>query len=186
MKCLRFSISSLMAVVLLVALDCMAINTFLVRPLFRRTLSELTLVGVLPMANILAIGLFRLWAVRNGRGRPRPFLVGFDIFGGVALLLFLACALLAIDSLHDGVGDVLRSLSLRPGDPSFLTGAVAILLLPQVALASVGGWLVRSYRIEIKIVVERRDAGPKPPLSGLGGGPARITSVPHPPLTGPT
>jgi hypothetical protein len=107
MNCFRFSISSLMAVVLVVALDCMAVNTFMVRPLFRANLSELIVFGTLPMANILAIGLIRLWADRNGRGRTRPFLVGFEVCGWVTLLLFVACAVLATDSFHDGVGDIL-------------------------------------------------------------------------------
>ncbi len=186
MKCFRFSIWSLMAVVLLVALDCMAINMFLGRLPFPASLSELIFLGALPMANLLAIGLFRLWKERNGRGRTRPFLVGFEVFGGVALLLFFVCIWVAPDSLHDGVGGYLRSLSLRPGDPLLFTGAVAILLLPQLALASVGGWLVSRYRIEVKIVVERRTAGPESPLPGLTEETARITNVSHPPLARPT
>jgi hypothetical protein len=183
MKYFRFSISTLMAVVLVVALDCMAINMLIVRPLFRVPLSELILLGALPMANILAIGLLRLWADRNERGQTRPLLVGFEICGWVTLLVFLTCAVLATESFHDGVGALLRSLSLRPGDPLFLIGAVAILLLPQLALASVGGWSIRSYRIEVKIVVERRAA--EPPLPGLAVGPTRITTVP-PPIAGPS
>ncbi len=186
MKCFRFSISSLMAVVLLVALDCMAINIFLSRPLFPASLSELIFFGALPMANLLAIGLFRLWKERNGRVRTRPNLVGFEVFGGIALLLFFVCIWVAPDSLHDRVGVFLRSLSLRPGDPLLFAGAVVILLLPQLALASVGGWLVSRYRIEVKIVVERRTAGLESPLPGLTEEPARITSVSHPPFAGPT
>jgi hypothetical protein len=183
MKWFRFSISGLMSVVLVVALDCMAINMLIVRPLFRVPLSELILLGALPMANILAIGLLQLWADRKGRCQTRPLLVGFEICGWVTLLVFLTCAVLATESFHDGVGDLLRSLSLRPGDPLFLIGAVAILLLPQLALASVGGRLIRSYRIEVKFVVERRAA--EPPLPGPAVGPTRITSVP-PPIAGPS
>jgi hypothetical protein len=181
MKWFRFSISSLMVVVLVVALDCMAVNLLIVRRLLRIPLSELVLVGALPMANILAIGLLRLWAYRNGRGRTRPLLVGFEVCGWVTLLVFVTCAVLATDSLHDGVGDILRSLSLRPENPLFLIGAVAILLLPQLALASFGGWLIRNYRIEVKIVVHRRAA--ELPLPGVAVGPTNITSVP-PPLAG--
>jgi hypothetical protein len=138
MKYFRFSISSLMAVVLVVALDCMAINMLIVRPLFPVNLSDLILFGALPMANILAIGLIRVWADRDGRGRTRPFLVDFEVCGWVTLLVFVTIAVLATNSFHDGVGAILRSLSPRPGDPLFLIGAVAILLLPQLALASVG------------------------------------------------
>src|SRR3954467_10745192 len=84
MKRFRFSISALMAVVLLVALDCMAFDTLLNRPLFERNLSDVVFFGALPMANIVAIGLIRLLTERNRRGRTRPFLVGFERFGGVA------------------------------------------------------------------------------------------------------
>jgi hypothetical protein len=177
----RFSISSLMAVVLVVALDCMAINMLIVRRVFRIPLSELIVIGALPMATILAIGLLRLWADRKGRGRTRPLLVGFEVCGWVTLLLFSTCAVLATDSLHDGVGDILHYLSVRPGDPLFLIGAVAILLVPQLALAFVGGWLIKNYTI--KIVVQRRD--PEPSLPGVAVGPTNITSVPRP-LAGPS
>ncbi len=185
MKWFRFSISSLMAVVLVIALDCMAINMFMVRRLFRVPLSELIVVGALPMANILAIGLIRLWADRKGRGRTRPFLVGFEVCGLVTLHFFVICAVLATDSFHDAVGDILRSLSIRPGDRLFLISAVAILLLPQLAFASFGGWSIRNYRIEVKIVVERRAAEPEPPLLGVAGRTTYRTSVP-PPLAEPS
>jgi hypothetical protein len=180
MKWYRFSISSLMAVVLVVALDCMALNMLIVRPLFRVPLSELILLGALPMANILTIGLLRLWADRKGWGRTRPFLVGFEVCGWVTLLVFVTCAVLATDSFHDVVGDILRSC-LSPENPLFLILAVVILLLPQLALAVVGGWLIKNYRIEVKIVVQRRAAAP--PLPGVAVGPTNITSV-APPLAG--
>jgi hypothetical protein len=179
MKWFRFSISSLMAVVLFVALDCMALNMLIVRPLFRVSLSELILLGALPMANILAIGLLRLWADRNGRGRTRPLLVGFEVCGWVTLLVFVTCAVLATESFHDGVGSILR-YCLKPENPTFLIGAVAILLIPQLALASIGGWLIRSYRIEVKIVVQRRAAESEPPLPEVAVGPTNITSVAAP------
>jgi hypothetical protein len=182
MKYFRFSISSLMAVVLVVALDCMAINMLIVRPLFRVPLSELILLGALPMTNVQAIGLIPLWADRNGRGRTRPLLVGFEICGWVTLLVFVACAVLATRSFHTVVGEIVRSLLRRPEEPLFLIVAVAaaILLLPQLALALVGGWLIRNYRIEVKIVVQRRAAEPEPPLPGLAVDTTIITSVPPP------
>jgi hypothetical protein len=172
----------LMVVILVVAVDCMAINMLIVRGLLRAPLSELILLGALPMANILAIGLLRLLADRNGRGRTRPFLVGFEVCGWVTLLVFVTGAVLAAEPFADGVGDILRSC-LRPENPLFLIGAVAILLLPQLALALVGGWLVEGYRIEIKIVVHRRAA--ELPLPGVAVGPTNITTVP-PPLAGPS
>ena len=97
MRHFRFSISALMAVVLLVALDCMAFNTLL-HPtvLCQRQSIGVVFVGALPMANILAIGLIRLLTKRNRPGRTRPFLVGFEVFGGVALVVLLASTWLAL------------------------------------------------------------------------------------------
>ena len=174
MRHFRLSISALMAIVLLIALDCMAFNILLNRPFFERQLSEVVFFGALPMANILAIGLFRLLTERNRRGRTRSFLVGFEVFGGVVLVVFLACTWVAADPIHHGVDDVLRPLFLRPGNPLFLVGAVTLLLLPQLALASVGGWLGRTYRI----VVERRILGKEPPSPEIAGGADCIMSMP--------
>ena len=178
MRHFRFSIFALMAVVLLVALDCMAFNILLNRPLFERNLSEVVFFGALPMANILAIGLIRLLTERNRRGRTRSFLVGFEVFGGVVLVVFFACTWVAADPIHHGVDDVLRPLFLRPGNPLFLVGAVTVLHLPQLALASVGGWLGRTYRI----VVERRILAKEPPLPEVAGGADGVMSVPGPSL----
>jgi hypothetical protein len=45
--------------------------------------------GVIPMANILVIGMYRV-AVR--KAHPSPFLIGFEIGGLVAIAAFIALA----------------------------------------------------------------------------------------------
>lgn len=162
MKSPRFSLSGLMAVVLVVALGFGAGKALMgVRP-FVPDLSELIIFGALPMADILAIGLIPFFRSRVERGEGRPALVGFEAFGVAALLVFLGCSLLATRPIHEGVGSVMRSMGLLPG-PTFLAGAVAILLVPQLALASLGAWLGRNYKIRVEVAVERRrPPGPEP------------------------
>jgi hypothetical protein len=61
----------------------------------------------------------------------------------------------ATRTIHEGVGGLLRLIGLDPG-LVFRAGAVALLLLPQMALALLGLWLGRTYTIEVNVVVERR------------------------------
>ena len=166
MKSPRYSISGLMAMVLILALDFGAVRALLGGPLFVPDLSDLLIYGALPMANILAIGSIYLLKSRLDHRGGRPALAGFVIFGMAALLLYLGCSLLATHMIHEGVGAVLRAMGLYPG-PIFLAGAVALLLLPQLALALLGGWLGRTYKVRLKIVIERRslfetEPGPDP------------------------
>jgi hypothetical protein len=153
----RFSISSLMALVMLVAVEIWAIKTLLVPPMVGPPyLSDLILFGTLPMANVLALGSLPFWT-RAGRARERPILLGFEVFGVVAMVLFFVASLMAGHTIHDWVGDALRHLPSRPGDTLFLTLAVVILLLPQLGLATLGAWLSSGYKVRVKVVVERRN-----------------------------
>jgi hypothetical protein len=165
----HFTISSLMALVLLVALDVWACKALLMGgPLFVPDLSDLLVFVALPMANILAIGLYPFLRSRHEQegNRPGPGLVGFEVGGLAALLIFLACSVTMTHPLHEGVGHLLTSIGLVPG-PVFLVGAATFLLLPQVALALVGARLARTYRFRVRLIVERREipgpeSGPTP------------------------
>jgi hypothetical protein len=136
----RFRIAWLMVVVAFVALDLGAI-----RGLFgvRDTFAELVLVGVLPMANILA-AVAILGAVR--RGFP-PFLVGFEVFGAAAMLACLAWAWLSPDALTVYLVGILLLVVRLFRTESFGVGLVnytiagVLLSLPEVVLALLGGWL---------------------------------------------
>jgi 4-amino-4-deoxy-L-arabinose transferase-like glycosyltransferase len=139
----RCSVAGLMAVVGLVALDCMAIRT----PLSGRSLTAgMLLLGGLPMANILAAGLLPLLPDRSGREGCRPWLVGFQAVGWTALFLYTSCAYYDPDALRESVVRALKSLRVL-GNPTFLIAVAAALSVPQLGLALVGGWLNRRYRI---------------------------------------
>jgi hypothetical protein len=146
----RFTISGLIALVLLVALDAWACKALVGGP----DLSDLLVVGALPMANVLAIGLYPILGLRPEHKRNRPGLVGFEVGGLAALLVFLACSLSMTHSLHEGVGQVLRAIGLGPPGPVFLVCALILLLVPQLAPALLGGWLCRGYDIWVKTIVE--------------------------------
>lgn len=164
MKLPRLTISNLMALVLLVALDiwvCQALP--LVGPQLIPDLSDLLIFGALPMANVLAIGLAPLARAAGEHKGRRPALVGFEVGGLIALVVFLAGSLTLTHPLHEGVGRLLTSIGLVPPGPVFLTAAVILLLLPQLALALLGYWLCQRYKIRMRINVERR-ATPGPEL----------------------
>jgi hypothetical protein len=166
----RLTISNLMALVLLVALDiwvCQALPLVGPQPIADLDLSDLLIFGALPMANVLAIGLAPLSRARGEHEGRRPALVGFEVGGLAALIVLLAGSLTLTHSLHEGVGHLLKTIGLVPPGPVFLTAAVILLLLPQLALALLGARLGRTYRFRVRITVERRtipspEPGPTP------------------------
>jgi hypothetical protein len=148
MKPPRFRIAWVMVAVAIAALDFGAIRAVLSYP-------EVGLVGLgaLPMANVLVIGnLF-------GQHRPgsRPFLLGFEAFGVMALILFFG---LAICFPREVVMPYLEPFLSRiatitgQGRPFVLIPIecfVAVVLLgwPQLAFALLGGFLsVQSDKVD--------------------------------------
>jgi hypothetical protein len=120
--------------------------------------------GLLGMFNILALGLFEL----ASRERDRcEFLIGFEIFGMMAMLVYWGCCsrwgawFLPEPRFLHGLGlfrvgevtvEVLRSLGIGPestlarfGLSSFILYSVytAVLTAPQVMVALAGGLLTR-------------------------------------------
>ena len=166
----RLTISSLMILVLLVALDIWACKALLRGgPLFVPDLSDLLVFVALPMANILAIGLYPILRSRHEHESGRPGLVGFEVAGLVALLVFLTGSVTLTRPLHEGVGHLLTSIGLVPG-VVFVISAASLLLSPQVALALLGARLGRMYKIRVSVTVERRtisDPEPGPPPERL-------------------
>jgi hypothetical protein len=153
----------MMALVLVVALDVWAFKALLMGGLLPAPdLIELIVFGALPMASVLALGLYPILMSRHRHERVRPGVVGFEVGGLAAWLLYLAGSVLMTHQIHDDVGHLLRALGFVPG-PVFLVGAVVLLLLPQLALALLGAQLGRIYTSWASAIVERRppsNAGP--------------------------
>jgi hypothetical protein len=118
-------------------------------------MGEELLFGALPMANVLAVGLL----IAQQRPRNRPFLLGFELFGAIALASYVAFALWFANP-----GGPIRwyvSIVLDPiVAPMGLTrtlGSVLIIWLvvlfmlawPQLAFALIGGFLSRRYKVTI-------------------------------------
>jgi hypothetical protein len=163
MRLPRFTISSLMTLVLLVALNLGGYKALRMED-SPAELSDLLVFGALPMANVLAIGLYRLTVARTRNEKDRRGLLGFELGGLVALVIFLACSLTITHSLHEGVGHLVESIGLKPG-LLFVACAASLLLLSQVAPGFLVSRLARTYKLRVGILVERRT------LPGLESGP---------------
>jgi hypothetical protein len=151
----RFRIALIKLVVTIAAFDFAAI---------RATLGSRTgslgsetgialLLGALLMANVLAIGIL----IAQRRPGSRPFLLGFEVFGAMALALFIALAIcvtreVVLPYLVPVVG--LTDRIIGRGHPFVFIpilcfAHVVMLGWPQVAFALIGGFLSRKYRITI-------------------------------------
>jgi len=110
------------------------------------------LLGALPMANALAVGLV---TARPRRG-CRPFLVGFLAFGAIAVAAYAAAVTWFDDQIKTLCIPVLRYLvrTIGLGQPLTLllaqdVAVVVMLVLPQFVFALMGGLVSRRYRISI-------------------------------------
>jgi hypothetical protein len=108
--------------------------------------------GAVPMANILAVGLLiGLW--RRG---THPFLWGFETFGASALALYVAGVSLLTEELARLLFDLIVKhlfTTLWNGPYRNYVGhligysvMIAVLALPQVAFALIGGFVFRYFK----------------------------------------
>jgi hypothetical protein len=139
----------MMALVAIAALEFWAIRALVE---FESQTGELLVWGGLPMANILAVGLL----IGQRRLRSRPFVIGFEVFGAIALALYFAvscypnnAALAAYLAPLGPLERTVRSAPLFIKMPFLYSAAVVMLALPQVACAVIGGLVSRKYRITI-------------------------------------
>jgi hypothetical protein len=151
-KAPRFQIGWIMVVVAIAALNFGAIRAMMA-PGWDRAGGWLT-VGALPMANALVVGLL----IARRRPRSRPFLLGFAVFGGTALALYVALVIgfeqdVLIPYLNLFMNPLENALGGWNGPiifvPIVYSVAVLVLTLPQVALALLGGFLSRRFKISI-------------------------------------
>jgi hypothetical protein len=140
MKVPRFRIAWIMVAVAIAALDFWAIDTDVV-----------FLLGALPMANVLAIGILIL----QRRPGSRPFLLGFVAFGAIAFAIYIG---LANGGMHDDLlmpyflvfTGVFERIAGRDRPfvfiPLLCFGTVVMLCGPQIVFALIGGFLSRRFR----------------------------------------
>jgi hypothetical protein len=155
----RFSISGLMALTVLIALDCLVVRAVLIDNTSEARL--LFFFGGVPWLNILAIGLFLLRR-RWRRREPLAFLVGFEAVGWAVFAIHLALIGASPSEYIHALTKLTAPLDPLAGVffPAGLVVACAIVMsiltLPQWVVAFVGGMLARRYRIRIE---RRVDAG---------------------------
>jgi hypothetical protein len=148
-KAPRFRIASVMLVVGIIALDFGAIRA--VFDLESRFLFLLCVL-VIPMANILAVGLLLAFL----RPRSRDFLKGFEVFGAMALVFVAVLAMRAegLVQLYLGPPMALYEATIGPPPPlrqdwpsyQLLVGFCFLSLWatwPQLAFALMGGFRSR-------------------------------------------
>jgi hypothetical protein len=122
--------------------------------------------GVLPMANILAVGLY---IVISRRGPARRFLVGFECLGAAALLGYFGCSRLWPDAVRDTASvffDPVWSalFSWVPqGTPFpyailYWAMVAATFTAPQLLLAVAGGFLTQWITTRRRHAIATTDA----------------------------
>jgi hypothetical protein len=149
----RFSIATFMAAVLVLAVNLAAGDFYYGAP--GMEWSTLINFGARPMASILAVGLVPLANIRSGRDGDRLFLRGFEVAGVGALLVYVACAGVFTRSIHDGSGDLMDRV-FSHGNPLFPWSLMGVLVLPQLFVAWIGGWVNSRYLVRVNVHVERR------------------------------
>ena len=144
MKVPRLRIAWVMVAIAIAALDFAAIRASLDIPEV-----GLLVLGALPMANVLAVGIL----VGQQRPGSRPFLLGFEVFGAMALAVYVILATyLRHEAVEPYLGlfipivEIIGPLPFIP-IPIQVSVVVIALGLPQVAFALIGGFLSRKNRI---------------------------------------
>src|SRR5262249_25468409 len=138
----RFTIASLAFVVVLLALDFAWMALLL--PIRGFSLFGFAAqgfdVGVLPMANLLALGLY---LGLSRRERPHPFLVGFELCGLGAVLAYMAWCWADPGTLANPIISLNRAgwlwKPLSPTDPYLFVVAAISFTVPQLLVAVLGG-----------------------------------------------
>jgi|GEM_PF-5559301 len=150
MKLPRFRIAWVMVFVALTALNFAVLRAALDSKSF---FMEMFALGPMPMATVLAIGL--IIGYRNPWSRP--FLLGFESFGAMAIaLLVVLSACCGEETVGPYVSLFIEPIAKIIGMnrplifiPIACSVGVIALGLPQVAFALMGGSLSRKYRITI-------------------------------------
>ena len=160
MKRPRISIGTLMTVTAILAAVWASMRAML--RLSDSGQAEAFALGVPPMVGVLACGLLPL--IRGlRRGQCPPSLVGFEVFGVLGLLLYLTCAVWFpewigryLDITLSPLAGHFNNFDNEASDSVILLLFPPFLLLPQILLALLGGWLFN--KLGIKLIIERPGA----------------------------
>jgi hypothetical protein len=142
----RFRIAWLMVAIAIAALDAGLMREVVGS---RSSRNIHILLGSLPMANVLIVGVL----INQRRPGCRPFLVGFEVFGAIAVALYIALAYNfdheiemtylkpLIDLLYRTIGQDRPNVFIS----ILYVGVMLMVGLPQLALALVGGFLTCTF-----------------------------------------
>jgi hypothetical protein len=150
----RFKIAWMMFLVAIAGINFAGIRPLLDDNGQADTVRVLLSLGALPVANVLVVGML----IARKRPGSRPFLLGFEVFGALALAPYIVAA--TFSRSGNGPLDRYLSLQLDPLRPviqpyTFVSVAtelfVAIFMLvgPQLVFALIGGLLSRRFKITI-------------------------------------
>jgi hypothetical protein len=167
MRIPRVSVQTIMALVIVVAADCLACRAVAIRPGGMTAHFNLILLNSLPMTNLLAIGA-AFWI--RGRRTFGSFWAGFVGFGLVALVgsnLWLGPILAWWETTLTSAGLVAWVGNSAIRELVALYGLLAaVLAFPQVLVASIGGGLNRL--IGMRSTWPAEVAGPRRQVAALG------------------
>jgi hypothetical protein len=178
MRLPRFSIKTLMGLVLIVALDVAVFRSIGSDPdPWEVDFFQLVFVGLLPMANILAIALlFGLKGHVFGGAIPGS-VVGFQLCGWGVILFWVISFLVLTEPMHRSVSEFAKWV-LPPSTPVAQVGFVLILmgifLGPTLGIALAGARFLARYRI--RLIIE-----PYEPESRDRSAAAQTLAEQHPP-----
>jgi hypothetical protein len=139
-----FSIAEMMAIIAIVALDCLLIRAK------QHSVTILFLVlGGSPMQIALMLGLLLMFRRRGRMEKPNSFLIGFEVVGWLCLLIYVVLCFQVSRSIDRHLGDTLGPLLLVTGFRHFSMPdwiirvglAMSYLTIPQLTIALVGGWI---------------------------------------------
>lgn len=152
MRLPRFSIADLMALTILIALDCLA-----VRAAWHSNDNRVILIffGALPLLNILVVGL-PILGKKSRRREAVSFLVGFQVAGWllfsmdlVAILAFSEGSIVLFGRLTKPLESLTEAM-FPVGLAIAIAVVMAMMTIPQLVVAYVAGALNRRYRIRIE------------------------------------
>ncbi len=166
MKLPRISIAWVMEIVILVAVDLAAFraafraaNGTTSLPPIGTLIGVLVVYGAMPMASILVFGIPTLIKMFRRNDKSRPFLMGFEAAGWEIVLTYTVASVLSpfwvAGNLELLAGEVVQLIPASMRESIVVVMLLMLLImLPQLAVALMGGWF--NWKFKISITVERR------------------------------